>query len=156
MPRGVTWRQLLQDHDMKSLGQALARARQEDTCQFVSWNARWMRSPYSCIDKEKLHKIKTWLERGLTVLLQETHWTEADAALWKASLQTYHVAHSAAIRGPNGGSSGGVAIITPSDVRQVHHTILVPGCAISVQCQKEDYKMQSISLYCPPQAIKRR
>ena len=110
-----TWRSLV--HGM-SISEAVARVRdaKERAGSFpavVSWNARWLRSIHNPTGVSKRNVVQRWVERGLFVLLQETHWDDAAADIWASSLTPSKWVWAEATRGPRGGPSGGVAIGVP-------------------------------------------
>eukprot|EP00974_Lingulodinium_polyedra_P025576 2473171-Lingulodinium_polyedra.AAC.1 len=53
---------------------------------FTSWNTRWMVDPINEKTTDKKAVIQTMVDAGTVVLLQETHWTRATAAMWASGV----------------------------------------------------------------------
>ena len=77
--------------------------------------------------------LRSWLQKGHIILLQETHWDDADHAAWEADLQGAKVIHTPAVDTGRGGTSGGVAIILPAGARVDASRVLLPGLALEVR-----------------------
>ena len=108
---------------------------------FVSWNARWLVDPHSAVNTNKRQLRRRWLDVGKVVLLQETHWTTADKAIWTTLFPAATV-----IGTETEHSAGGVAIIAPPGVRIVRHQIVVPGYAILAEVLFREHPMSVLRI----------
>ena len=101
-----------------------------------------------------MKEIRELLLSGTIVAVQETHWTEADAAVWGSLFPGSQVFASPATRGPRGGPQGGVALLIPHPwvARQVREVL--PGRYLEVdvtQGSEPDALQLTVgSLYAPP------
>ncbi len=116
----------------------------------VSWNLRSLRDTTTFAAKGKRACLRSWLQKGSIILLQETHWSDADKAVWEADLLGAQVVHAPATSTARGGSSGGVAIILPSGSRLVSSSVLVPGYAVAATVSWGGAELRLISSYFPP------
>ncbi len=146
-PPGSTWADLLNVADS-----ALApRARAGGAIPLiVSWNLRSLRDPTTHAASGKRACLRTWVQKGYIVLLQETHGTAADKALWEADLQGAHVLHSPAAHTQRGGTSGGVAIIVPAGVQLDSSRTVLPGFAVEARVTCQGTPLRLLSTYFPP------
>ena len=81
VPAGATWDALMHGTDAQALLAALAPTAEVTVRGIVTWNVRWMVDQHSMTSRDKFVRVKGWLDTGNVVLLQETHWSEVDAAL---------------------------------------------------------------------------
>ena len=146
-PPGSTWADLLNVADS-----ALApRARAGGAIPLiVSWNLRSLRDPTTHAASGKRACLRTWVQKGYIVLLQETHWAAADKAIWEADLQGARVLHSPAVLTQRGGTSRGVAIIIPAGVHLVNFRSVLPGFAVEAQVTVQGAPPRLLSTYFPP------
>ena len=110
---GTKWRRLLFRHNWADLLEALARRRTASGTRLASWNVRWLVSPHTEQAAAKRAVIRRWLDVGRVVLLQETHWVDADAVVWASLFPAATLCYAPATIGRQGGPSGGVAILFP-------------------------------------------
>ena len=120
------------------------------TTPLTSWNVRWLVSPNTHSATVKRAIIFKALNMDKVVCLQETHWSQADAARWAALFPDATVCASPARTGPAGSPQGGVAVIFNGSYRLEEQSVLVPGCAINVSLSKEGKQSTFCSLYLPP------
>ena len=146
-PPGTTWAALLHVTDA-----ALAPRAALPTAlpQVASWNLRSLRDPTTHVAAGKRSCLRTWLQKGSVIMLQETHWLESDKATWEADLQGTKVIHSPAVATDRGGTSGGVAIILPAGSTLVSSRTLVPGYAVAAHVTVQGTSLRILSLYFPP------
>ena len=147
---GETWGSLLTGCGWSELCRALRTGNSAAGLRLASWNLRWMVSPHTAQNAAKRNAIRQWIEAGRTVLLQETHWSPEDQAVWGACFPAAQLFAAPAVQGPRGGPQGGVAILLPLGVRVVAHRVLVPGCALEVRAEVEGRAVRFLSLYVPP------
>eukprot|EP00974_Lingulodinium_polyedra_P015492 1499846-Lingulodinium_polyedra.AAC.1 len=97
---------------------------------FTSWNTRWTVDPNSEKTVDKKAVIQTMVDAGTVVLLQETHWTRATAAMWASGVFPHTaVVQTCARKGPRGGAQGGAAILIPAPLELIWGKEMIPGCA---------------------------
>ena len=103
----MTWRSLVKEVSASEAASRVgsAKARAESLPAIVSWSSRWLRSLHNPTGVSKRNVIQRWIERGLFVLLQETHWDDSAADVWASSLTPSRWVWSEATRGPRGGPS---------------------------------------------------
>ena len=151
-PRGATWEDLLRGADEAGLRAAIARSGAVPGGGLASWNVRWIVDPGN--DKAALVRavLDGHVGQGVPVLLQETHWDEAAAAVWGGGVFPHtDLAHSAARPGPHGGPQGGVAVLVPEPLTLRSAAVLVPGCAVAADVAKPGGdRCTYVSLYLPP------
>ncbi len=116
----------------------------------VTWNLRSLRDIATHSARGKRACLRAWLQKGAVVFLQETHWTNADKAVWEADFQGAQIVHAEATATGRGGTSGGVAILLPPTVRLVSHSILVPGRAVLATARFGQQELRLLATYFPP------
>jgi len=87
-PYNPTWGGLLRGHESSDPGRIRAALRESLSLHevtVVSWNLRWLVNPDSDRAAGKKRVIEERLQQGHIVCIQETHWTDADAAVWEHS-----------------------------------------------------------------------
>jgi len=149
-PRGATWGGLLAGRGLDDLVDAMAGRGTEGEVRLASWNVRWLVAPHTARNAAKREVLRRLLEAGRVVLVQETHWTAADAAVWHARFPAAHLRHSEATEGPRGGPQGGVAVLVPQALTVLSNRVLVPGRAIEVTVRLESGPARFLSVYLPP------
>ena len=147
---GDTWGSLLEGAGWGALCAALRTGAMARGARFVTWNLRWMVSPHTARNADKRSAVRQWLEAGRIVFLQETHWSEADLAVWGACFPASTLLAAHAVLGPRGGPQGGVAILLPQGMAVLSHRVLVPGCALEVCVELDGRRARLLSLYLPP------
>ena len=111
----LSWGDLFDDFSLEgALARVKATARVASGCPpSVCWNGRWLKSIHHPSGVAKRNAIKSWLDGGKVVLLQETHWDTMASSVWAASLAPVRVLWTPAGLGPRGGLSGGTAVLLP-------------------------------------------
>ena len=105
-PRGATWSTLIANYTFNQLCQQLRARHVQAGVRLASWNLRWLVSPHTDQAAGKRALVRRWLEAGRIVLLQETHWTAADLAVWETAFPAATVLAAPATAGPRGGPQG--------------------------------------------------
>ena len=88
-PNHMTWGTLLGDlsHASNEAISLLMRDRPSPSgVNFICWNVRWIVDLLSGPSVAKRNVLSKFLAKGYIVCLQETHWTDSDAALWQHGL----------------------------------------------------------------------
>ena len=101
-PPGATWGALTQGVGLSQLVHALQASPAGQGLRLTAWNVRWLVSGRDQ-GPAKRECIRRWLDAGRVVALSETHWREADAAVWASNFPGAVVVASCAVPGPNGG-----------------------------------------------------
>jgi len=70
-----------------------------DDVVITSWNVRWLVDPNSTRATGKKRVIEERLALGQIVCIQETHWSDADEAVWKHGLMIRSIFASSAYNG---------------------------------------------------------
>ena len=112
-PPGSTWEALIGHHSLDHLCQQLRANIEQAGIRLACWNLHWLVPPHTDQAMGKRALIRHWLEAGRIVLLQETHWTDVDIAVWETAFPAATVLAAPATLGPRGGPQGGVAILLP-------------------------------------------
>ena len=68
-------------------------------CTVISWNARWLVDGAANRVIAKREAISRLLAKGAIVCVQETHWSEADGAIWQHGLLFRNLQYTAATQG---------------------------------------------------------
>ena len=145
-----TWDALCSSLRLRDLVDALNRHSQLPSLCLGSWNVRYLRSTTAHKNQIK-HAILTQMtSKGRVGLLQETHWSEHEAAVWSTMFPARTLVASPAFVGPGGGLSGGVAILLPHGVTLVRSEELVPGCGIAATVRIGSDLLRVVSVYLPP------
>ena len=148
-PAAATWAALLGQNTLHDLIRSIPASHRPEA-RLVSWNLRWLVSPRADQAAAKRALVRRWLETGRVVLLQETHWSEADIAVWQTSFPAATVLASAAAAGPRGGPQGGVAILLPAEFQVTSRAELVPGFALEAHVTHSTRPaMRLVSVYLP-------
>ena len=126
-----------------------------DDVVITSWNVRWLVDPNSTRATGKKRVIEERLALGQIVCIQETHWSDADEAVWKHGLMIRSIFASSAYNGDGqednsdtdtdddqrghqrrrnagrAGRLGGVATLLPAGYKFIDEQtrVLVPGHA---------------------------
>ena len=145
LPTGATCSLLIGTSSLQDLIDATRRHQDSSGPSFVSWNVRWMVDPHTTQNNAKRLRIRRWLDAGKIVMLQETHWSAADSAIWA---NPFHAATTLA--STSGGPGGGVAIIIPPGVSITGRREVVPGYAITADLNSGGQPFRS--WYLPPGA----
>jgi len=107
-PRGATWAALLTDGDYTALQDPPRHSGQRGSIRLASWNARWIVDLSSATVARKRAAVGRQLRAGRVLLIQETHWDGAAAAVWGGGVFPHcRVIASPATAGPGGGPQGG-------------------------------------------------
>ena len=114
-----------------------------------AWNVRWLVSGRDQ-GPAKRECIRRWLDTGRVVALSETHWWEADAAVWANHFPGAVVVSACAVPGPNGGPRGGVALIIPDRYHVVSHTVLADGYGVEAEVLEGEQHRRLVAAYLPP------
>ena len=154
-PRGARWHDLTDGADGATLVQALQAAARAPAARFATWNIRWLRSPHTSRGTTKLKELTELLLAGTIVAVQETHWTEADAAVWGGLFPGSQVASSPASRGPRGGPQGGVALLIPHPWVVLQVREVLPGRYLEADVAQgpgpDAPRLTVASFYAPPE-----
>ena len=154
-PARVSWGLMCNGYTVGDLAAALQAHHDNVGANGVtvaSWNIRWLVDTLTSQAAAKRTVIMSNLLRQRVVILQETHWNPAAAALWTANFPAATVAHSCAIVGPGGGWQGGVAVIVPAGTAITEVNIIAPGCAIEVIIDRAGTRFCIWAVYLPPRA----
>ena len=151
-PRIVTWQQLTHDHTVQSLVTRARELRAQSGLKLCSWNARWLVDPHTTKNNNKRSAILRKCLAGHIVCLQETHWSNGDADIWRNLFPACTLVQAPAAPGPNHGPQVGVAILVPPGMRVLEHNILAQGFAVeaTVECGGLAGTCRVVSLYIPP------
>ena len=82
----------------ETLRAALGAADATATLQLFAWNVRWLVNIGIAAQQAKKAKIFEALELGQVVCLQETHWLDHDAALWRREIPLAYIIASNAVK----------------------------------------------------------
>ncbi len=146
-PPATTWADLLEVSDA-ALSPPSCSPDPIPPC--ITWNLRSLRDTTTHSARGKRACLRAWLQKGAVVFLQETHWTDADKAVWEADFQGTKIVHAAATATGRGGTSGGVAILLPPATHLVTHAVLVPGRAILATVRSGQQELRLLATYFPP------
>eukprot|EP00959_Pyramimonas_sp_CCMP1952_P080914 1690149-Pyramimonas_sp.AAC.1 len=102
---------------------------QRGTLKLGRWNVRYLESTTAHENMIKHAFITRMTTDGRIGLIQETHWTEHEAAVWSTMFHARTLVASPAYIGPAGGRAGGVAILIPHGTTLLRAEDLVPGRA---------------------------
>merc|ERR1712155_447050 len=109
------------------MGSGMLLRREEQNRRIATWNIRWLVSPHTEQATAKRGVVRQWLDAGHVSLLQETHWDQADIAIWTTPFPAATLAAAPAVPGPRGGPCGGVATLLPCGFTLLQSDIVVPG-----------------------------
>ena len=150
LPRGATWGSLTGGKVLDDLLATLRGADSAESWRVAAWNLRWAVSPHTQQAAAKRELVRRWLEAGRAVLLQETHWSREDEAVWAPLFPTARLHATPAVPGPRGGAQGGVAVLLPHGADVLRTAEAVPGSAVLVELRKDGQLARLVSLYLPP------
>ncbi len=90
----ATWGLLFAAFTVDDLSALLTAVQEHGLPEWCSWKCRHLVDPATASALAKKRLIDQTILRGRVMLLQETHWTTADAKVWQADLQATYVASS--------------------------------------------------------------
>ena len=151
-PRFVSWQQLLGDATVGRLAASARDSMKETGVRIDSWNARWMKDAHAPNNDLKKNVVLNRCLKGRIVCLQETHWFDADALIWKNAFPACTLVWSPAREGTRAGPQGGTAILVPPGMRVLSTKVLAKGYGVEavIQPSHTEEAVRVVSLYAPP------
>ena len=146
---GETWGSHLTGCGWSELCRALRTGNSAAGLRLASWNLRWMVSPHTAQNAAKRNAIRQWLEAGRTVLLQETHWSPEDQAVWGARFPAAQLFAAPAVQGPRGGPREGWPSYFPWASELSHTGFSSPGVPWKSEPRSRAAPSASFPFTCP-------